>query len=486
MKPVHLTLSFLGHLVFLVLLGTASTLLKQAPPPPPDTIRISFGELPRAAGGRKREARGTKTIPAPREEPKPKPATPPKETPKPKATLPAPKEQPKPPAAKPAEAVKPVTKAQAEKTPPTAVPKPAPGLAGATGAAASGAKEGAAVPAPGAAEEGPGAQAVGAGASVQARGDLGAGDSYLGLGPEQDRPALAAQRREHGGAARPGGHRQLPHQCERRDPGADDLPGERPLGLRSRGPARGGRGQPPAGPTRAFPHRRPQHPVQFHLPPLSAIGEGMRRHLKHPGRTGLSPLALLLAALAATGLLAFVQGLGVLPAAAQGGGKPDEVIRLGVERTSVPRVRVKLLPLEVLAGESGAGQAAAAMAGRLARDLYYSGLIEISLPLPAGVSSPYPNGRSARPEEAGTAEYAIGLRLETAPATGLVWVARLVEPDGAVRVSKRYTVALPDFARSVHHFADEVVMQLTGEQGIAADARPLHPRQGGPARALRR
>lgn len=181
MKPVHLTLSFLGHLVFLVLLGTASTLLKQAPPPPPDTIRISFGELPRAAGGRKREARGTKTIPAPREEPKPKPATPPKETPKPKATLPAPKEQPKPPAAKPAEAVKPVTKAQAEKTPPTAVPKPAPGLAGATGAAASGAKEGAAVPAPGAAEEGPGAQAVGAGASVQARGDLGAGDSYLGL-----------------------------------------------------------------------------------------------------------------------------------------------------------------------------------------------------------------------------------------------------------------------------------------------------------------
>jgi TolB protein len=167
----------------------------------------------------------------------------------------------------------------------------------------------------------------------------------------------------------------------------------------------------------------------------------------------------LLAALAALACL-----LAAWPASPQGTG--GDVIRLGVERRSVPRLRVKLLPLEVAASAPGAAEAARAMAGRLARDLHYSGLIEMSLPLPPGVPSPYANGRPPQ-GEAGGMEYGISLRLETAPGTGLVWVARLLEPDGGIRVSKRYTVELPDFARSVHHFADEVVLQLTGEQGIA-------------------
>ncbi|MBM4116497.1 TonB family protein [bacterium] len=182
MKPAHLIASFFGHLVFLVLLGTATSVFKQAPPPPPDTIRISFGELPHA-GGRRRAGRGAEVSPAPREEPKPKPAVPvakPKETPKPAPKTPAketPKEAPKPVATKASEAVKPVTKAEATKAPEKIVPPP--GVAGGTGTAPTGVKE--SVPAPGTAEEGPGAQSVGMGGSVQARGDLGAGDSYLGL-----------------------------------------------------------------------------------------------------------------------------------------------------------------------------------------------------------------------------------------------------------------------------------------------------------------
>jgi len=175
-KPAHLIASFFGHLVFLVLLGMASTLLKQAPPPPPDTIRISFGELPRAGGARRREARQAQISPAPAAKAEPKPALPiakPKETPKAKG-------EPKPPAAKPAEAVKPVTKSQGAKAPEKLIPAPTPGAPGATGTAPAGAKE--AVPAPGgAATEGPGPQSLGGGASVQAWGDLGAGDSYLGL-----------------------------------------------------------------------------------------------------------------------------------------------------------------------------------------------------------------------------------------------------------------------------------------------------------------
>ena len=188
-------------------------------------------------------------------------------------------------------------------------------------------------------------------------------------------------------------------------------------------------------------------------------------------------LALALAALAAL-LLA-------MPASPQGSGAPGagDVIRLGVERTSVPRLRVKVLPLEVLTSAPGAAEAATAMAGRLARDLHYSGLIEIVLPLPPGVASPYSNGRGPRAEEGGAPEFGIALRLETAPGAGLVWVARLVEPGGGFRVSKRYTVELPDFARSVHHFADEVVMQLTGEQGIA-QTRVLFSRGKGDEREL--
>lgn len=181
MKPAHLIASFFGHLVFLVLLGTATSIFKQSPPPPPDTIRISFGELPRAGGGKRRADRGAAISPAPRETQKPAvPVAKPKETPKPAAKTPAketPKEAPKPAATKAAEAVKPVTKAVAEKAPEKTVPPP--GVTGGTGTAPAGAKE--AVPAPGTAEEGPGAQAVGMGGSVQARGDLGAGDTYLGL-----------------------------------------------------------------------------------------------------------------------------------------------------------------------------------------------------------------------------------------------------------------------------------------------------------------
>ncbi len=180
MKPAHLIASFFGHLVFLVMLGMASTLLKQTPPPPPDTIRISFGELPRSGGARRREARQAQISPTPAPQEAPKPAPPlvkPKAEPKPKE---APKAEPKAPAAKPTEAVKPVTKGQAEKAPEKLVPAPTPGAPGATGTAPAGAKE--AVPTPGgAATEGPGPQSLGGGASVQAWGDLGAGDSYLGL-----------------------------------------------------------------------------------------------------------------------------------------------------------------------------------------------------------------------------------------------------------------------------------------------------------------
>lgn len=197
------------------------------------------------------------------------------------------------------------------------------------------------------------------------------------------------------------------------------------------------------------------------------------------GRLSRHPLLALLLGLAAL--------LIALPALPQGGGTAtpsgNEVIRLGVERSSVPRVLVRLLPLEVVTDAPGAADAARLMAGRLARDLYFSGMIDIGQPLPSGVQLPYTGGRSPRPEDATAPAYGIALRLEAAPGAGQVWVARLLDPSGELRLAKRYTVELPDFARSVHHFADEVVNQLTGEQGIS-QTRILFSRGHGDQREL--
>lgn len=162
----------------------------------------------------------------------------------------------------------------------------------------------------------------------------------------------------------------------------------------------------------------------------------------------------------------------------------SDVIRLGVERTSVERVRVRLAPLELVATAPGARRGAEQMAGRLARDLVYSGLIDVLDPLPTGVASPYAGGRNPRAEGAGNSPaYGIALRLEGDQPGRMVWTARLLEPDGALKMGKRYTVDLGDFARTVHHLADEVVLQLTGEQGIA-QTRVIFSRGSGDKREL--
>ncbi|MEZ4397886.1 MAG: hypothetical protein R3C71_13345 [Candidatus Krumholzibacteriia bacterium] len=161
-----------------------------------------------------------------------------------------------------------------------------------------------------------------------------------------------------------------------------------------------------------------------------------------------------------------------------------EIIHLGVERSSVPRVRVRFLPLENAATAPGATDGLVALASRLARDLYYSGLIELVEPLPPGVTSPAPAGRSGEGDsELAAPEYGLTLHLEGAAADNLTWTVRLLEPGGDMRLGLRYSVDLAGIAPSVHHFSDQVVNQLTGEQGIA-QTRVLFSRGSGDHREL--
>ncbi|MCB9516481.1 MAG: TonB family protein [Candidatus Krumholzibacteriia bacterium] len=191
MKPVHLALSFAGHLLALAALVLLSSALRAPVQPPPPTIRIAFGTLPELRSS-SREAQAElpndiETPPAeetPKEEatkakPEERPAPKPEEkAPAAEKTAPTP-EAPKP---KPTEAVKPVTQPADASAPAL----PAPDTETEESAEASSpAVPGSDLPAaaePAAPAEGTGeAEAAPRGASVLARGDAGAGDAYLGL-----------------------------------------------------------------------------------------------------------------------------------------------------------------------------------------------------------------------------------------------------------------------------------------------------------------
>ncbi len=162
----------------------------------------------------------------------------------------------------------------------------------------------------------------------------------------------------------------------------------------------------------------------------------------------------------------------------------DDVFHLGIERSSVPRVRLRLelLPGENVSPRTTAGLAR--MATDLARDLHYSGLIDLVSPLPEGVGSPRGSQRDPRLEEsAETPAFAVALALSGERPDSMVWEAYLNEPDGAMAMGLRYTVNLVDPSAAVHHFADAVVKQLAGEAGIA-QTRILFSRGGGEQREL--
>jgi TolB protein len=146
----------------------------------------------------------------------------------------------------------------------------------------------------------------------------------------------------------------------------------------------------------------------------------------------------------------------------------DDPVRLHITRAGVRRVLLQLQPTELLSRADGAAEGARSLANLLASDLVYSGWVKLKEPLPVGLRFPRytPEAAKGKPDE--IAEYSLFLSLDGARSQKMVWLARLVVPSSnTVVLAKRYDLDLQDARRSVHHLADALIAEMTGEVGIA-------------------
>ena len=146
----------------------------------------------------------------------------------------------------------------------------------------------------------------------------------------------------------------------------------------------------------------------------------------------------------------------------------DDPVRLHITRAGVRRVLLQMQPTEVLSRAAGAPEGARSLANALASDLIYSGWVKLKEPLPVGLRFPRftPEAAKGKPEE--IAEYTLFLSLDGASSQRMTWIARLVVPSSnTVVLAKRYDVDLQDPSRSVHHLADALIAEMTGEVGIS-------------------
>lgn len=160
------------------------------------------------------------------------------------------------------------------------------------------------------------------------------------------------------------------------------------------------------------------------------------------------------------------------------------IFDLEVSRTGAERVVIALGELDVDSPLDAAGPAATELAGRLLRDLIYSGWVAILDPLPSGVSIPGPLPGAGRTEDEARVGAKLLLRLSGIRLDQMVWEARLVQVGPREQLlGKRYVIDLSDPTRHVHHLADQIVRKLTGDPGIA-QTRILFSRKVGTGREL--
>lgn len=141
---------------------------------------------------------------------------------------------------------------------------------------------------------------------------------------------------------------------------------------------------------------------------------------------------------------------------------------LEVRRTGAERLVLSLAPPRLESSTAGAAAANLDLAHRLVTDLAYSDLFAFKLPLPPGVKGPRyaPEVWEAADDREPIAE--IQLVLSGVRGDEMVWTVRLVDARTRVQLlGRRYVVDLNAPERQVHHLADSIVRELTGDDGIA-------------------
>jgi len=150
---------------------------------------------------------------------------------------------------------------------------------------------------------------------------------------------------------------------------------------------------------------------------------------------------------------------------------------LEVRRSGAERLPLIMAAPRVESSVEGATAANLDLAHRLVTDLVYSGLFSFSGGLPEGVDAPpyAPQTWQAAKEREPVAE--VQLVLSGIRRDEMVLTIRVVEAKRRNQLlGKRYVLDLDHPERQVHHLADSIVRELTGDAGIA-QTRILFSRQ---------
>ena len=174
-------------------------------------------------------------------------------------------------------------------------------------------------------------------------------------------------------------------------------------------------------------------------------------------------------------VVAVVTGMLVCPLAS---GRAQQEYRIEIEGQGFRRISIQFAAPRVDAAKSVPRQVADESSETLARDLIYSGLFFVmdqyaSPFLPRGVSRAW-NAANERPGQRPN-------RIEAdwhGDGRGLVAEMRLLDGAGMQLLGKRYQVAADGARAAMHHFADQVVHQLTGLPG-AAQTKIAYARESG-------
>jgi TolB protein len=158
----------------------------------------------------------------------------------------------------------------------------------------------------------------------------------------------------------------------------------------------------------------------------------------------------------------------ILSAAGSTPAQGEHPVRLRISRQSVDRVLLHMEPIELTSSLPDAAVGAQRVAQQLVTNLIYSDWIALQEPLPAGLRFPPHTPETARGRTQDIARFILRLQIEGEQSGRMALVARLVEPESRTALlAKRYVVDFSQPGRAVHHLADAIVRQLSGEVGLS-------------------